>query len=65
MKTPAKPILTGDELVVSMHDGRKLRCEVLNVFQTVGGIKIKVQSGALLLTVDPGQVIQILSKKEK
>jgi hypothetical protein len=56
-------ILAGDTIVIHTEDGRNLRCEVLNVFNTVGGIKIKVQSGHTLLTnVDPGQVIQILKK---
>lgn len=64
MKTPVKTVFPGDSAVVHTNDGRDLFCEVLSVFNTVAGIKVKVQSGHALLTVNPGQVTQII-KKEK
>lgn len=46
----------GDVVLVTTHDGRKMRAKVLHVFNTTGGIKIKVESGPLILTIGPDQI---------
>jgi hypothetical protein len=55
-----KPVLSKDTLIVSTFEGRRLLCKVVEVFNTVGGIKVKVQSGCLLLVIDPDQVLHVL-----
>ncbi len=58
------PPVQGDSILIRMNDGRELSAEVLQVFNTVAGIKIKAQFGQVLLNaIDPGQVLKILSKK--
>lgn len=59
MKKAPVVVLAGDTVVVKMYDGRTLICKILDVYNTVAGIKVKVESASLLLTVNPDQIIEV------
>lgn len=59
-ESAALPFRQGSTVHVLLHDARVIEANVILVSRTVSGIKARVLSGSLLMTIDPEQVIKVL-----
>lgn len=54
------PFRQGSTVHVKLHDTRIVQADVILISNTVSGVKVRILSDRLLLTVDPEQVLQVV-----